>query len=316
MRRPDAARRGVRRVAAALLALPGTLAPAPSPAPKVEPTPVVSDHAADIEAWRQRRVARLTAPDGWLTVVGLFWLDEGDNAVGSAAGSRVSLPASAPARVGTIRLESGRATLLPAAGSAVEVDGKPADAATPLKSDADGGPTMVTAGGVTFYPISRQGRLAIRVKDPGSEARRAFHGLTYFPIDPSWRIVARVEEDAAAKPISVPNVLGAETSERSPGTLVFERGGATYRLTPVLEEGETDWFVIFGDATNGRDTYGAGRFLYVAPAKDGRTVIDFNKAYNPPCVFTDYATCPLPPPGNRLPLRVEAGEKEYKHQSK
>jgi uncharacterized protein (DUF1684 family) len=166
---------------------------------------------------------------------------------------------------------------------------------------------------VSFYPISRQGKLAIRVKDPESEARRSFRGLEYFPVDSSWRVEARVEPPADAGRISVPNVLGTDTSEASPGTLVFERGGATYRLRPVLEEGETDWFVIFGDATNGRDTYGAGRFLYVAPAKDGRTVIDFNKAYNPPCVFTDYATCPLPPPGNRLPIRVEAGEKEYGH---
>jgi len=287
--------------------------PAPTPAAPVES---VSAHAAGIEAWRQRRVERLTAPDGWLSVVGLFWLEDGENAVGSAPGSRVALPARAPARVGTIRLESGRAEFRPAPGAAVTVDGKPAVGEVALKSDADGGPTVVAAGGVSFYPISRQGRLAIRVKDPESEARRAFRGLAYFPVDPSWRIEARVEENTAAKPISVPNVLGTDTSERSPGTLVFERGGATYRLTPVLEEGESDWFVIFGDATNGRDTYGAGRFLYVAPAKDGRTVIDFNKAYNPPCVFTDYATCPLPPPQNRLPIRVEAGEKEYAHEGR
>ena len=283
--------------------------------PTVLPERSVNPYAAEIETWRARRVARLTAPDGWLSVVGLFWLDEGDNSVGSAAGSRVALPAHAPARVGVVRLEGGRAAFRASPGARAEVDGKPATGATPLRSDADGGPTAVSAGGVSFYPISRQGRLAIRVKDPESEARRAFRGLTYFPIDPSWRIEARVEPGDGPRPIAVPNVLGAETSEPSPGTLVFERGGETYRLTPVLEEGETDWFVIFADATNGRDTYGAGRFLYVAPAKDGRTVIDFNKAYNPPCVFTDYATCPLPPPQNRLPIRVEAGEKEYSHES-
>ena len=277
----------------------------------------MSDHAAQIEAWRQRRVARLTAPDGWLAVVGLFWLEDGDNSVGSAPGSRVALPPRTPASVGTIRVASGRATLVPSAeaASGVEVDGKPAAGETALRSDADGSPTVVAAGGVSFYLISRQGRLAVRVKDPESEARRRFRGLSYFPIDPTWRIEARVEPNAGAKPISVPNVLGAETSEPSPGTLVFARGGRTYRLTPVLEEGETDWFVIFGDTTNGHDTYGAGRFLYVPPAKDGRTVIDFNKAYNPPCVFTDYATCPLPPPQNRLPVRVEAGEKQYAHDS-
>jgi hypothetical protein len=277
-------------------------------------TPAPSAHAAEIATWRARRVARLTARDGWLAVVGLFWLEDGENSVGSASGARVALPARVPASLGTIRLEGGRAAFRPAPGAAVRVDGQTApDAGIPLRPDAEGTPTVVEADDVAFYLIARQGRLAVRVKDPRSDARRSFRGLTYFPIDPSWRIEARVEESAAPKPISVPNVLGKETSEPSPGTLVFDRGGRTYRLTPVLEEGETDWFVIFGDATNGHDTYGAGRFLYVPPARDGKTVIDFNKAYNPPCVFTDYATCPLPPPQNRLPIRVEAGEKEYAH---
>jgi len=275
-----------------------------------------SSYPAQIEAWRASRVASLTAPDGWLSVVGLFWLEEGDNPVGSAPGSRVALPAGTPPRLGVIRLEGGRATLRATPGAGVSVDGRAAGAEEVLRSDADAGekgPTVVATGSVRFYVISRQGRLAARVKDPDSAARARFHGLTYFPIDPSWRIDARFEENASPATVAVPNVLGAETSERSPGTVVFERGGKTYRLTPVLEQGETDYFVIFGDATNGHDTYGAGRFLYVAPPKDGRTVIDFNKAYNPPCVFTDYATCPLPPPGNRLPIRVEAGEKEYAH---
>jgi uncharacterized protein len=304
----------VRGVLPAILA--AALAPEPGPAPVTTPAgreASADAYRAEIETWRARRVARLTAPDGWLTVVGLSWLEEGDNPVGSAPGSRVALPPRAPARVGTIRVASGRGTFVPAEGVRVTIDGSPAGEPTPLKSDADGGPTVVSAGGVSFYPISRQGRLAIRVKDPESKARRAFRSLDYFPIDPTWRIQARVEQSAESKPIAVPNVLGSETTEQSPGTLVFERGGKTYRLTPVLEEGETDWFVIFADATNGHETYGAGRFLYVSPATDGKTVIDFNKAYNPPCVFTDYATCPLPPPQNRLPIRVEAGEKEYAH---
>ena len=292
-----------------------------TPAQAASSSEASSSYPAQIEAWRSRRVAALTAPDGWLSVVGLFWLEEGDNPVGSAPGSRVALPAGTPPRLGVIRLEGGRATLRAAPGAGVTVDGKAAEAEETLRSDADAdagtdekGPTVVSAGSVRFYLISRQGRLAARVKDPDSAARARFHGLTYFPIDPSWRIEARFEENASPATVAVPNVLGAETSERSPGTVVFERAGKTYRLTPVLEQGETDYFVIFGDATNGHDTYGAGRFLYVAPPKDGRTVIDFNKAYNPPCVFTDYATCPLPPPGNRLPIRVEAGEKEYAHE--
>jgi hypothetical protein len=276
---------------------------------------MTAPYSTQIECWRQRRISRLTAPDGWLSVVGLFWLEDGDNSVGSAPGSRVALPARAPAAVGTIRLESGRAAFRPSAGASVLVDGKPpAATAVALRPDAEGTPTVVETGGVSLYLIARQDRLAVRVKDPDSGARRAFRGITSFPIDPSWRIEARVEQGAAPTPVAIPNVLGRETSEPSPGTLVFERAGKTYRLTPVLEQGETDWFVIFADGTNGRETYGAGRFLYVPPPKDGKTVIDFNKAYNPPCVFTDFATCPLPPPQNRLPIRIEAGEKEYAHE--
>ena len=182
-----------------------------------------------------------------------------------------------------------------------------------LASDAGEAATRLRTGSVLFYVIERAGKLAVRVKDSQSEARREFHGLEYFPIDPSWRIEARFEPYDPPRPISVPNVLGHQDTEKSPGALVFERAGQTYRLDPVLERGETDYFVIFGDATNGKETYGAGRFLYVKPPVDGKTIIDFNKAYNPPCVFTDYATCPLPPAQNRMKVRVEAGEKEYGH---
>ena len=150
--------------------------------------------------------------------------------------------------------------------------------------------------------IRRGDKIGVRVKDSQSQARRSFHGLDYFPIDPSWRIEARFEPYDPPRSISVPNVLGQDNAEKSPGALVFEHGGKTYRLDPVLERGETDYFVIFGDRTNGTDTYGAGRFLYVHPPVDGKTIIDFNKAYNPPCVFTEYATCPLPPPQNKLPV--------------
>ncbi len=182
-----------------------------------------------------------------------------------------------------------------------------------LASDADEDTTMLRRGSLLFYLIRRGDRLGVRVKDSQSEARRNFRGLDYFPIDPGWRIEARFEPYDPPKSISVPNVLGQDNAEKSPGAVVFEHGGKTYRLDPVLERGETDYFVIFGDRTNGNETYGAGRFLYVKPPVDGRTVIDFNKAYNPPCVFTEYATCPLPPPQNKLPIRIEAGEKEYGH---
>ena len=278
------------------------------------PTPT-SDAAyrAEIEEWRAGRLARLTAEDGWLSVVGLFWLEEGDNSFGSAKDNAVVLPASAPARMGSLHLEKGHATLTVLPGVALTADGQPVTTPRELASDAAESPTVLRSGSLLFYLIARAGKLGVRVKDSQSAARRDFHHLESFPIDPTWRLEARFEPYDPPRSIAVPNVLGHNDSEKAPGALVFERNGQTYRLDPVLERGETDYFVIFGDATNGKETYGAGRFLYVSPPVDGKTVIDFNKAYNPPCVFTDYATCPLPPPQNRLKIRVEAGEKEYAH---
>jgi uncharacterized protein len=270
-------------------------------------------YRADVEAWKAQRAARVRAADGWLSVVGLFWLEAGANTVGSAPGSRVLLPASAPPRLGSIELAGGRATLRALADADLTANEKPVAGPLALVSDADDDPTMLRRGSLLFYLIRRGDKIGVRVKDSQSEARRTLRGLDYFPIDPSWRIEARFEPYDPPKAISVPNVLGQDNAEKSPGALVFEHGGKTYRLDPVLERGETDYFVIFGDRTNGTDTYGAGRFLYVQPPVGGKTVIDFNKAYNPPCVFTEYATCPLPPPQNKLPIRVEAGEKEYRH---
>jgi uncharacterized protein (DUF1684 family) len=270
-------------------------------------------HRAEIEAWRARRVANLTSAEGWLSVVGLFWLEEGENPIGSAPGSRVQLPASAPGRLGSIDLAAGRATFRPLPGADLTAGGKPVSGPVALASDAEEDTTKLRAGSVLFYLISRGGKIGVRVKDAHSDARRGFRGIDYFPIDPGWRIEARFEPYDPPRSISVPNVLGQDNAETSPGALVFAHGGRTYRLDPVLERGETDYFVIFGDATNGKETYGAGRFLYVKPPVNGKTVIDFNKAYNPPCVFTAFATCPLPPPQNKLKVSIAAGEKEYAH---
>ncbi len=303
-----------------LLALLSLTSPvdSPQPSPSHSPSPSPSTSAAlraEIEAWRAGRVQRLTAEDGWLSVVGLFWLDEGDNGVGSAKQNRVVLPGTVAGRLATIRLEkgAGRPTLAPAPGAALTADGAPVSGEIVLAADADGNATKLRSGTVLFYLIERGGRLGVRVKDSASEARRDFHGIDSFPISSAWRIEARFEPYDPPRPIAVPNVLGKDTAETSPGALVFERDGRTLRLDTVLEDGETDYFVIFGDKTNGTETYGAGRFLYVKPPVGGKTVLDFNKAYNPPCVFTDYATCPLPPPQNRLPIRIDAGEKEYAH---
>lgn len=289
-----------------LLAL--LLLAAPSPPVKDD----VSLYRAEIEKWHADRVARLTAEDGWLSVVGLSWLKEGDNSLGSAASSTIVLPAgSAPARLGNVRLENGKATLTVVPGAEVTHDGKPVRTIE-LASDADAEPTALRHGTLTFYLIRRGERIGMRVKDSAAAARKSFHGIQSFAVDPKWRVSARFVVYQPKKSIPIPNVLGNVTQEPSSGAVVFSIGGKEYRLDAVDEAGEEDLFLIFGDRTNGTETYGAGRFLYAPrPGADGRTVVDFNKAYNPPCAFTAFATCPLPPPQNRLPIAVVAGEKRY-----
>jgi hypothetical protein len=191
--------------------------------------------------------------------------------------------------------------------------GRPVTTMT-LRSDAEGEPTVVKHGSVSFYLIKRGERLGVRIKDSRNPALLAFHGIDSYPIDLKWRFDARFDASPAGKTISVPNILGSVEQEKSPGAVVFELEGKELRIGAVTESGTEDLFLIFGDQTNGVETYGGGRFLYAAPPdKNGRVVLDFNKAYNPPCVFTPYATCPLPPTQNRLPIRIEAGEKTNAH---
>jgi len=268
-------------------------------------------YRAEIEKWRADRVRRLTAEDGWLSVVGLSWLEEGDNSVGSAPSARVALfSGRTPARLGTIRLARGSASFTAAPGVSVTHGGKPVRTIA-LASDADGEPTILQHGTVSFYAIRRGDRLGIRVKDSAAPARREFQGIDGYAIDPKWRVAARFEPFNPKKSIPIPNILGNVTQEPSPGAVVFSIGGREYRLDAVEEEGEEDLFLIFGDRTNGTATYGAGRFLYAPrPGPDGKTFVDFNKAYSPPCAFTAFATCPLPPPQNRLQIAIEAGEKK------
>jgi uncharacterized protein (DUF1684 family) len=276
-------------------------------------SPDTAEHRRDIEAWKERRIASLKREDGWLTLVGLYWLDKGENSVGSDSKSKVVLPAGkAPASLGTITLSDGGAVFTAAPGETVDAGGKTV-ARAELSTDAGGREsTILQRGPLRFYLIDRSGKVGVRVKDAESDALKSFHGINRFPTDLRWRIEAKVERHEPPKKIPVPNVLGANYASTSPATLVFEVSGKTMRLDAVDEEGTTDWFVIFGDATNGRETYGGGRFLYVTPPAPGSpAVVDFNKAYNPPCVFSPYATCPLPPKENKLAVRIEAGEKNY-----
>jgi uncharacterized protein len=282
--------------------LPALLAAVPSP----------DAHRAEIEAWRARRMTSLKRDDGWLTLVGLFWLEQGENRFGSDKKNRIVFPeGSAPKAMGSLDLAGESVTLHAKPDANLTAGGKPVTTMV-LKTDADEDPTVLTNGRLRFYVIKRGKKLGVRVKDSKARALADFHGIDSYPVDLKWRFEARFDAYDPPKPVAVPNILGSVEQEKSPGAVVFEVAGKEYRLEAVKEAGSEDLFLIFGDQTNGFETYGGGRFLYASPPdKDGKVVVDFNKAYNPPCVFTPYATCPLPPAANRLALRVEAGEKRF-----
>ena len=274
--------------------------------------PPPSNHAAEVEAWRADRLARLTAPDGWLSLVGLHWLQEGGNSIGSDAGNDIVIE-GVPSRLGSVELAGGQARLeLDPAAREARIEGSGQRSAT-LLDDSHEKPTIVVSGTTRFYLIERNGRHGLRVKDSGAKARTDFAGIDSFPVDPAWRIEAKWVPFDPPHTLEVPNVLGQVDRFPVPGKAVFERDGRTFELLPVLEEPDaTELFVIFADRTSGKATYGAGRFLYAPMPKDGHIVLDFNKAYNPPCALTPYATCPLSPPENRLDVRVTAGERKYR----
>jgi uncharacterized protein (DUF1684 family) len=267
-----------------------------------------ADLEADVRAFREARFRRLVAEKGWLTVIGKVWLTEGKYRVGSAPGSEIPLPEGAPPNLGTVTVEGGVARLEANPSVDLYVRGERIVSIF-LRSDAEPDPDDVVAGSITLQLIRRGRDLAIRVRDSASPARTSFTGIPAYAIDPRWRIVARLDPFVPEKEVILTDGDGRPESYLSPGELVFEKDGRTWRVEPVFEGDRRRLFVLFADQTNREDTYGAGRFLYAPLPEEGRVVLDFNKAFNPPCAFTPYATCPLPPPENRLPLRVEAGEK-------
>lgn len=266
-------------------------------------------YRAQIEQWRAAHQREIAKDFGWLTVVGLDWLKQGDNRVGadpSNAGAlnEVPLPrGSAPARVAVISYRAGRAVLHPAPGVALTLNGKPARETT-LREDDD----VLAIGRLRFYLIRRGDRAGIRLKDNASAARKHFTGLSWYPVDPAWRIQAKFSTWPAPHTIAFHNTIGQEEQEPSPGYVTFSKDGREFRLEAMLDEGQL--FFVLRDQTSGKTTYGASRFLYAAQPVNGRVILDFNKAENPPCAFTAYATCPLPPPQNRLGLAITAGEKK------
>ncbi len=269
------------------------------------------EHAAEVEQWRQRRLASLTSETGWLTLTGLHPLHAGRQTLGSGPEADIELSAKAPASLGTVTVGDDSLRFDAAPDLEVTVDGEPMTSVE-LQTDREGPARLFEFGPLNFHVIQRDDLLLLRARDREHPARRQFEGIDSFPIDSAWRFEARFEAYEPIRQIPIANIIGQVSDSPSWGAVVFEHDGQTYRIDGLAEPGDEELFLIFGDETSGKETYGAGRYLYVdAPDAEGRVVLDFNRAYNPPCAFTPFATCPLPPPQNRLKLRIEAGERTY-----
>ena len=272
-----------------------------------------TDYVKGIEKWRSDQEVNLKKETGWLTVAGLFWLKEGTNTVGAGADFDVWLTDNfKKGKFGEIDFKNGVANLKVEEGVEGKSDDKSISTVIQLVSDEKGKPTEIRTGSQTFYLIKREERFGIRLKDSQSKARLTFKGQHWFPVDESYKITARFEAFPEPKEVMVPNVLGGKFKMKSPGTLKFALKGKEHSLQPVEEE-DGKLFIIFGDGSNRSETYKSGRFLYADKPVNGEAVLDFNKAENPPCAFTPFATCPLPPPGNSLEVEIKAGEKRYDH---
>ena len=267
-------------------------------------------YRAAVKKWRDEREARLKADGGWLSVAGLSWLKPGENRFGTDKASAIVLPeGSAPANAGSFELKGGETTVKLAPGTVAKMAGLPIAGPVVLRPDSA---DVVELGPVSLQVIERGGRFGIRMKDKNAAARREFTGCRWFEIDESYRIEAKWVAHPEPKPLKVPNILGQTETMPSPGYAEFSKDGKVVRVDGVLETAQSSqlWFIL-RDQTSGKETYPAGRFLYAELPKAGKVTLDFNKSYNPPCAFTAYATCPLPPPQNWMPVRIEAGELNY-----
>lgn len=269
-------------------------------------------YVEEINQWHKRRIERLKAEDGWLNLVGRTWLKRGENKFGSAKDNDVVIESNkVPAYMGVFIFKDSTVTMKVNEGVEVLLNGKPVKE---IKMIDDQKPNMTVFqySTIRWNLIIRDTLYGVRFRDLESPLVKNFSGIERFPVTEKWRLKARFQQYIPPKEIIVPNVLGQMNKELSPGAVVFQVGEKFYKID-ALDEGDK-LFLIFADRTSGEETYGGGRFMYVdKPDSNGNLILDFNKAYNPPCVFTKFATCPLPPKQNYLNLRIEAGEKNYKH---
>jgi uncharacterized protein (DUF1684 family) len=280
-----------------------------------------ADWAKEELSWRTQHAADLQKPDGWLSLIGLEWLQPGETALGSAADNEIHLPASAPPYLAVLKLDGGVVQLAAPKGGfpdGLKVDGTPAKEQT-LRADLDKDKfnPRITYGTLNFYVIRRAERFAVRLKDAKSPSLSEFHGLKWYAPDPAYKVKAKWVPYSPAKKVSLITLVGTSYDQPVPGYAEFTLQGKAYRLEPVLEDPQsTRLFFILKDLTSAETTYPACRFLYTplpgqGVDREGDLVLDFNHLENPPCAYTPYATCPLPPPGNRLPVALPVGEQRY-----
>ena len=265
-------------------------------------------YVAEIEAWRVGRLERLRAADGYLNLAGLFWLSDITTRFGSAEDNAIVFPPSAAAHIGEFEMTDDGLLMTVFPGGDVQHDGEPVESIL-MHDDTTETPVTVSSGSLAWVVISRAGMIGVRLRDFNHPALDALPPIPHFDINADWRVEGVLRLFDEPRIMNVGTVIeGLGYNPESPGVVAFEIDGESYELE-AYSSGERLFFV-FGDRTSGRDTYGAGRFVYAArPGEDGKTVLDFNKAYNPPCAFGDFSTCPVASPQNRLPIRVEAGEK-------
>ena len=281
-------------------------------APVVEPPALDVDFLADDAAWRAERRQDLLRPDGWTSLVGLHWLELKAHYLGSSAGSGIRL-AVGPPRLGLVEQRDGHVFFTPERGVALTLDGAPLKGRVELHSDHDPQPSLLgfDQGKGLLAVIKRGDRFGLRVKHADAPSRLQFTGVESWPADPGWKLEGRLLPHPPGKTLPIVDIIGTAIDASNPGVVEFIRDGKTYRIEAMGEPGQP-LFLVFADRTSGHGSYPAGRFMDVPGADaQGRVVLDFNRAYNPPCAFTPFATCPLPPPENRLDLAVTAGEKAY-----
>ncbi len=270
-------------------------------------TGVANDYETEIEAWRTEREATLKADDGWLTVSALYFLREGDNSFGSSQRNDLVVP-HVPSEAGVFALHDGRVTVRAPDDGTLTVNGRQMQTAQLYPAEQR---VTVAMGAVSLWVHLSGARLAIRVRDTEADIRRNFTKLDWFPVDERYRVRGRFTPHDEPVTVKTMNILGDIETYTSTGYVTLTVAGQEFRMLPV-NSGQRLWFIM-RDRTSGEDTYGAARFLYAdAPDDDGWTIVDFNRAYNPPCAFNPHTTCPLPPPDNRLDVRIEAGERAYR----